>query len=100
MCRQFHDAHGMRTIVLRPDYIVDSRAGIGRSREDLRGKYRNGWVCRHDLAEACRLAVESTTIDHDIFHIVGTPEGEQTCNVERSRSILGLRYRGDLERYR
>ncbi|HCL30171.1 MAG TPA: hypothetical protein DIC52_17265 [Candidatus Latescibacteria bacterium] len=100
MCRQFHDAHGMRTIVLRPDYIVDSRAGIGRSREDLRGKYRNGWVCRHDLAEACRLAVESTTIDHDIFHIVGTPEAEQTCNVERSQSILGLHYRGDLERYR
>jgi nucleoside-diphosphate-sugar epimerase len=100
MCRQFHDAFGMRTIVLRPDYIVDSRAGIGRGREQLGGGYRNGWVCRHDLAEACRLAVESKTIDHDIFHIVGTPEARLSCNVERSETILGLQYKGDLDRYR
>ena len=40
MCRQFHDASGMKTIVLRPDYIVDSRLGIGRHREELKGKYR------------------------------------------------------------
>ncbi len=100
MCRQFHDAFGTRTIVLRPDYIVDSRAGIGRNREPLQGQYRNGWVCRHDLAEACRLAVESTTVDHDIFHIVGTPEARQTCNVERSETLLGMCYRGNLNQYR
>jgi uronate dehydrogenase len=100
MCRQFHDAFGMKTIVLRPDYIVDSRAGIGRNREALKGAYRNGWVCRHDLAEACRLAIESTTVDHDIFHVVGTPEAKQTCNVERAETLLGLKFRGNLEQYR
>ena len=103
MCRQFYEAFGLRTIVLRPDYIVDSRLGIGRWKEKLGPgghPWRNGWVCRHDLAEACRLAMESEAIGFDIFHIVGTPEADATCNVARSRSVLGLTYRGDLEQYR
>jgi nucleoside-diphosphate-sugar epimerase len=103
MCRSFHDAYGTRIIVLRPDYIVDSRLGLGRHREKLGPAgtpTRNGWVCRHDLAQACRLAVESDAIDFDIFHIVGTPEAERTCNVARSREVLGLVYQGDLDQYR
>ncbi len=103
MCRQFHEAYGLSVVVLRPDYIVDSRLGIGRYRENLGSdgvRTRNGWVCRHDLAEACRLAVESETVDFDVFHIVGTPEAAKTCNVERSCEILGLTYRGNLEQYR
>jgi UDP-glucose 4-epimerase len=102
MCRQFYDAFGMSIIVLRPDYIVDSRLGMGRHREKLGAegtRARNGWVCRHDLAEACRLAAESETIDFDIFHVVGTPEADATCNVARSREVLGLTYRGNLEQY-
>jgi len=103
MCRQCHEGHGMSIVVLRPDYIVDSRLGIARFREKLGeggSTYRIGWVCRHDLAEACRLAAESTTIDFDIFHIVGTGGAEETCNVARSREVLELVYRGNLEQYR
>lgn len=100
MCRQFHDAFGMKTVVLRPDYIVDSRAGIGRGRESLAGSYRNGLVCRHDLADACRLAAESTTIGHEVLHVVGTTEARLTCNVERTQQVLGLTFLGDLEQYR
>jgi nucleoside-diphosphate-sugar epimerase len=103
MCRSFYDAWGQPVIVLRPDYIVDSRLGLGRHRERLGPEgtpARNGWVCRHDLAEACRLAVESETLPFDIFHVVGTPEADETCNVARSREVLGLTYRGDLEQYR
>ncbi|MDP6494547.1 MAG: NAD(P)-dependent oxidoreductase [Dehalococcoidia bacterium] len=103
MCRQYHAAHGLGIVVLRPDYIVDSRLGVGRHRERLGSPehpYRNGWVCRHDLAEACRLALEHETIDFDVFHIVGTPEADETCNVARSREILGLTYRGNLQQYR
>lgn len=103
MCRSFYDAHGLPLIVLRPDYIVDSRLGIGRHREKLGPEgtpTRNGWVCRHDLAEACRLAVENEEIAFDIFHIVGTLEADATCNVARSREVLGVTYRGDLEQYR
>lgn len=103
MCRQHHEAHGLSIVVLRPDYIVDSRLGIDFAREKLGPggrRTRNGVVCRHDLAEACRLALEHPTIGFDIFHIVGTPEADQTCNVARSREVLGLTYRGDLEQYR
>ena len=103
MCRQYHDAFGMRIVVLRPDYIVDSRLGIGRHREKLGPegtRCRNGWVCRHDLAEACRLALESDTVGFDVLHVVGTPEAAQTCNVARCREVLGLEFRGDLEQYR
>lgn len=103
MCRSFHDAHGMRILVLCPDYIVDSRLGIGRFRERLGpggAPYRSGWVCRHDLAEACRLAVENESILFDIFHVVGTPESDATCNVARSSEMLGLTYRGNLQQYR
>ena len=98
MCRQFQDGHGQSIIVLRPDYIVDSRLGIGKSREPL-NNIRNGCVCRHDLAEACRLALINTAIDFDIFHIVGTPVAAATCNVNRSKEVLGLKYKADLEQY-
>lgn len=99
MCRQFHEGAGLSTIVLRPDVIVDSRIGRGRQREKL-GAMRNGWVCRHDLAEACRLALETDKVDFDVFNIVGTPEAAQTCNVGRACEVLGLEFKGDLEQYR
>lgn len=101
MCRQFHDAFGMSTIVLRPDYIVDSRLGIGRHREQLGPEthpWRLGWVCRHDLAEACLLAAEKPNLGHEVLHIA--PGAERYCNVERARQVLGLEFQGDLERFR
>ncbi|HQE61778.1 MAG TPA: NAD(P)-dependent oxidoreductase [Candidatus Latescibacteria bacterium] len=103
MCRQYHEAHGMSTVVLRPDYIVDSRLGIGRFREKLGqtgSPWRLGWVCRYDLAEACLLAAENPTIEHEILHIVGTPGAEKFCNVARAQQVLGLEFKGDLERFR
>ena len=103
MCRQYYEAFGLRIIVLRADYIVDSRLGMDARREKLGSPgipYRSGWVCRHDLAEACRLAVESSDLDFDVLHIVGTPEADATCNARRARELLGLEYRGALEQYR
>lgn len=103
MCRQYHEACGLSIVVLRSDYIVDSRLGLGREREKLGpggSRRANGWVCRHDVAEACRLAMESDSIDFDIFHVVGTSEADANCNVARSREILGLEYRADLDQYR
>ena len=103
MCRQFHEGTGLSIIVLRPDYIVDSRIGLGRQREKLGPegtRTGTGWVCRHDLAEACRLALETDKVDFDIFNIVGTPEATKTCNVGRACQVLGLEFKGDLEQYR
>jgi len=103
MCRQYHEAHGLSIVVLRPDYIVDSRIGLGWAGETLGVDGRTtrlGWVCRHDLAEACRLALESDTIDFEILHTVGSPEADEHCNRARGCEVLGLEYRGDLEQYR
>ena len=99
MCRQYHDAFGMSIVVLRPCSIVDSRLGIGKSRAPLQG-WSSGWVCRHDLAEACRLAVERDGIRLEVLHVAGTAEAERHCNVRRTAEVLGLEYRGDLDRYR
>lgn len=106
MCRSFWDAHRLPIIVLRPDSIVDSRIGLGRFREKLgppSHTARNGWVCRHDLAQAARLALEAQArgeLEFDVFHIVGKPEADATCNVARSREVLGLQYQGNFEQYR
>jgi nucleoside-diphosphate-sugar epimerase len=98
MCRQFYEAYGLSTIVLRPDYIVDTRIGLGRQREKLE-TIGTGWVCRHDLAEACRLALETDTVAHDVLHVVGAPGAEKHCNVDRTREVLGLEFKGDYEKY-
>ena len=92
MCRQYHDAYGLRIIVFRPCSIGDSRLGISRDGAPARGGIT--WVCRHDLAEACHLALESEAIDFDIMHTAGHPDADKYCNVARSRDILSLEYKG------
>ena len=95
MCRQFYDAYGLRIIVFRPCSIGDSRLGISRDGSTARGGI--SWVCRHDLAEACHLALETDAIDFDIMHTVNPPEAEKFCNVARTREVLGLEYKGKIE---
>ncbi len=92
VCRQYHDAHGVRIIVLRPCSIGDSRLGITRDGTPARGGI--SWVCRHDLAQACHLALENDTIAFDIMHTASHPDADQYCNAARSREILGLEYKG------
>ncbi|MBT3343589.1 MAG: NAD(P)-dependent oxidoreductase [Gemmatimonadetes bacterium] len=98
MCRQFHEAFGMSIVVLRPCSIVDSRLGISKYRKAL-GPQDVGSVCRHDLAEACRLAVEVDGIGLEILHTAGLPEADAHCNTAHGREILGLEYQGDLRRF-
>ena len=92
LCRQFHDAYGLRIIVFRPCSIGDSRLGIDRDGSPARGGI--SWVCRHDLAGACHLALVSDAIDFDIMHTASHPDADKYCNVARSREILGLEYKG------
>jgi len=100
MCRQYHEAHGLSIVVLRPAAIVDARLGTGQHGDPLKGKWSSSWVCRHSLAEACRLALEKDGIELEVLHTVDTPEAEQTCNVLRSIEVLGQDYRTDLTQYR
>lgn len=89
--------------MLRPDHIVDSRTGWNRaapltSDEVLDNQAETGWVCRHDLASACVLGVETIGLGIEYLSTVGqTPEGhpppEATCNVGRTKEILGWEVR-------
>ena len=92
VCRQFYDAHGVRTIILRPCSIGDSRLGVSRDGAPARGGF--SWVCRHDLAEACHLALENRDVDFDILHTASHPLADEHCNAARSREVLGLEYKG------
>ena len=101
MCRQYHDAFGMSIVVLRPCSIVDLRKGINKLGEPLQpGSWNVSWVCRHDLAQACRLALEKEEIGLEVLNIAGHPEAERHCNVGRAREILGLEFAGDARPYR
>ena len=102
MCRQFYEAFGLSIIVLRPCSIIDTRLGIGKYRKKLKATGSlgdTGWVCRHDLAEACLLALETDKVDFDILHTVAAPGAEEFCNVERTREVLGFEYKGDIEQF-
>ena len=53
-----------------------------------------GWVCRHDLGGACRLAAERTGLGIEYLSTVaqtprGSPPPESTCNVGRTKALLG-----------
>ena len=103
MCRQFFEAHRLSIVVFRPDYIVDGRLGLGRFREKLGphiDQAQSGWVCRHDLARACRLAVEHESLEFEVLHVVSTAGAESTCNVARTRDLLSLTFEADLDSYR
>ncbi len=96
MCRQYYEAYGLSIIVFRPCSIADTRLAIGKHRNELKPGGTT-WVCRHDLAEACHLALETEAIDFDIMHTVNPPEAEKVCNVARTREVLGLEYKGKIE---
>lgn len=100
MCRQFHEAFGMSIVVLRPCSIIDSRLGLSKYRKPLAGQWNTGWVCRHDLAEACRLGAEVEGLGLEVLHAAGTKEADAFCNSARTRQVLGMDFRGDLDQYR
>ncbi len=101
MCRQYHDAFGMSIVVLRPCSIVDLRKGIDKLGDPLEpGSWSVSWICRHDLAQACRLALEKEEIGLEVLNLAGSPEAERHCNVRRARETLGLEFAGDADPYR
>lgn len=93
MCRQYHDAFGLSQVVLRPCSIIDSRLALGKDGRKLEpGTWDVSWVCRHDIGEACRLAIEKQEIDFEVLHVAGSPEADQHCNVARTREVLGIEF--------
>ena len=93
MCRQFYDAYGLSIVVMRPCSIIDSRLLIGKNRQALSG-WSESWICRHDLAEACRLATEAETLKFEIFHTASAPIAAKHCNSDHICQVLDFTYRG------
>ena len=93
MCRQFYDAFGMSIVVLRPCSVIDAPLGIGKDGKKLEN-WGESWVCRHDIAEACRLSVEKEEIEFEVLHVAGAPEADQYCNVKRTRDVLSMTFYG------
>ena len=101
MCRQFYEAYEMPIAVLRPCSIVDSRTDTAKGGAKVGpGSWNMGIVCRHDIAEACRKAVERENPSFEVLHMAGAKGAEAHCNVDETRSVLDMTFEGDLEKYR
>jgi nucleoside-diphosphate-sugar epimerase len=101
MCRQFHEAFDQSIAVLRPCSIIDSRLGLSKYGNKLEpGSWSTGMVCRHDLAEACRLAIEKDDLSFEVLHMAGAAEADEFCNTQQAREVLGLEFKGDLDQFR
>ena len=101
MCRQYYDAFGLSIVVLRPDYIVDSRIGLGKGREMLgpEGSPCEWWVCRHGWLGGLSSWPQSIPTRCLKYCISWHSGADATCNAARAREILGLQYAGNLQQY-
>jgi len=98
MCRQYYDAFGLSQVIFRPCTIIDSRLAMGKGDRKLEpGAWNVDWVCRHDIGEACKAAIEKREIDFEILHVAGSPTAEAHCNVARTREILNIDFKHTLD---
>jgi nucleoside-diphosphate-sugar epimerase len=93
LAEQYAVEYGMTIPVLRPWVIVDSRLNIHRFTDQLSRDDPDyfGFVCRYDLAEACRLALTADLEGFQPFHIMATAEGRRMFDVDRTEHLLGWR---------
>ena len=50
-----------------------------------------GFICRHDVAQACKLALTARLEGFQPFHPMATQEGRRTFVVDRTERMLGWR---------
>jgi nucleoside-diphosphate-sugar epimerase len=102
LCRNYALAHGLSIACLRiAGGIVCGRTGTYKEGNPLRKEeYNEGWICRYDIAEACRLALLATDIAFEIFYIGSTPELFARVNIQRTVERLGWHPAHDFQEYR
>jgi nucleoside-diphosphate-sugar epimerase len=93
LAEQYAVEYGMTIPALRPWVIVDSRAMSHRFTDTLSRDDPDwfGFVCRYDLAEACRLALTADLEGFQPFHIMATAKGRRMFDVDRTEALLGWR---------
>jgi nucleoside-diphosphate-sugar epimerase len=99
IARDFCQTYEMDVVVLRAGHVVDGIKGVdakGTPLGDL--EYcRGGWVCRHDLAEACLEALSFDAKGYHAFHIIGSSESRDHFDIERTEEKLGFHPRVTFE---
>lgn len=102
LCENFSQAHGMSIAVMRvAGGIVCGRtqklkSGAALSKKD----FHVGWICRYDIAEACRLALEAPELCFESFIIGSTPELMEKFDIRHLMDRLGWRPKYDFHEYR
>lgn len=92
IAQQYAEEHGMIIPALRPWGIVDGRTYQYKWGEPLRpGPEYFGFICRYDLAEACRLALTAPLEGFQPFHMMATADGRRWFDVDRTERMLGWR---------
>jgi nucleoside-diphosphate-sugar epimerase len=95
--RSYAQDHDISVIVFRPWWVVDGARGVNRFdqplSEDSVGLSPLGFVDRHDLGEACYLALQHPDISFDIFYPVAGPGCDRCFDVDHLQHRLGWKPR-------
>lgn len=87
LCIQYAAEYGLTIIALRPWSIADGRTMTYRNGASV--TYNRGLICRHDLAEACRLGLSVDLAGFQPFHMLATAEAEPFYDMQRTHQVLG-----------
>ena len=107
MMHQFYDAHGLHSVILRPDTVIDLKYRVRRNQNTARDTIplerppSVGNVCRHDIAAACCSAISKTTeiTKLEVLHVATidtsvepTARATAFCNVDEAVRTLGVSF--------
>lgn len=101
IARDFCDTYGMTTIALRAGHIVDGRVGVDPNNRPLEELTycKGGWVCRYDLARACRFALQAEAHGFVALPVVGSRRGYERFDVAETERFLGFSIKCDFASY-
>ena len=102
ICRFFFEAYRLPIVVLRAGGIADGPLGIkydGKVFPRMPLPEIADWICRHDLADACRKALEMETETLRVLHTSSFVEAGITCNFAETCQCLDWRPGDALRRF-
>ncbi len=97
IAKDFCEPYGMKAIALRAGHIVDGRIGVDPKGHPLDQLVycEGGWLCRHDLARACCLALSVEMDGFLALPLIGSRRGYEQFRVAETESRLGFRVECD-----
>ena len=91
----------MTSVALRAGHIVDGRVGVDPNNHPLEelAYCKRGWICRYDLAQACRFALQAEAHGFVTLPVVGSRRGYERFGVEETERFLGFSIERDFASY-